>query len=63
MSSTAYGSRKKAIDAKCKDCIYDECDVGTWRQQVAACTSYQCPLHSFRPLPAMSEKELRERYP
>lgn len=45
-------SRKAAIDAKCKECVYDECvpNNGTWRQQTEACTSYDCPLYPFRPI-------------
>ena len=39
-----------AIRAKCKDCIYDEKNVGTWRQQVQGCTSTDCPLYPLRPL-------------
>jgi hypothetical protein len=42
-------SRKKAIDAFCKACIYDPKSAGTWRQQTAACTSKNCPLFAFRP--------------
>ena len=44
-------SRKAAVDAKCKDCIYDDQDVGTWRQQVGACVAVECPLHPIRPMP------------
>jgi len=45
-------SRKKAIDEKCKDCIYDpQSGLGTWRQQIAGCTFVTCPLYPFRPLP------------
>ena len=43
-------SLRKAIDAMCKDCTYDEYDKGTWRQQVAACTIKTCPLHEVRPV-------------
>ena len=43
---------RKAIDNMCKDCTYDELDKGTWRQQVAACTTKTCPLHSVRPVSA-----------
>lgn len=43
-------SLRRAIDAKCKSCIYDpRSGGGTWRQQVAACTSSNCPLHPVRP--------------
>lgn len=43
-------SFRKAINDKCKECIYDEYDKGTWRQQVGACTSPDCPLFSVRPI-------------
>ena len=44
-------SRAAAIAAKCRDCTYDECERGTWRQQVAQCAIVECALHPFRPLP------------
>jgi hypothetical protein len=37
------------VDAKCKQCIYDNCAPGYWRQQVAACTVQTCPLWPVRP--------------
>ncbi len=44
-------SRKAAIDAMCKHCIYDPFSgLGTWRQQVEFCTATGCPLWSVRPL-------------
>lgn len=43
---------KGKIDAKCVECIYDPLDVGTWRQQVARCTSKTCPLYNSRPKPS-----------
>ena len=43
-------SMRKAINEKCKECIYDPMPGnGTWRQQVEACTSKSCPLYEFRP--------------
>ena len=51
MSSPSL-SRAAAIDAKCRDCIYDELSPGSWRDQVAACTISDCPLYAFRPVPA-----------
>lgn len=43
-------SLRKAINDKCKDCIYDpESGLGTWRQQVEACGVVACPLHPYRP--------------
>lgn len=44
-------TRAEAISAKCRDCIYDPGAAGTWRQQVAACESGNCPLFDFRPCP------------
>lgn len=43
-------SLRKAIDMKCKDCIYDpKSGMGTWRQQVEGCTVVKCPLWPVRP--------------
>lgn len=50
--STSRLSLRTAIDAKCRGCIYDPIGgTGTWREQVAACTSRTCPLFQARPLP------------
>lgn len=43
---------RKAIDAKCKDCIYDPVAPGTWRIQVFFCTVRTCPLYEVRPMPS-----------
>jgi hypothetical protein len=42
-------SLRLAINAQCYDCIYDKSDIGTWRQQVEACPSINCPLYCQRP--------------
>lgn len=42
-------SLRAAINAKCKDCIYDRLAGGTWRAQVEACTATTCPLYPYRP--------------
>ena len=43
-------SLRKAIDAKCRSCIYDPASGnGGWREQVSACSSANCPLHPVRP--------------
>lgn len=42
-------SMRAAINAKCKDCIYDSCAPGNWRQQVESCTIITCSLHPYRP--------------
>lgn len=45
-------TRQEAIEAFCKQCIYDPgCGGGTWREQVAQCTACRCPLWHYRPLP------------
>jgi hypothetical protein len=44
-------SLRAAVNAKCKSCIYDPgSGNGTWRKQVEACSSSNCPLHPFRPI-------------
>jgi hypothetical protein len=46
-------SLRTAIDAKCRDCIHDPIGGGgTWREQVEACSSANCPLHPLRPISA-----------
>lgn len=45
-------SLRAFINAKCRECIYDPLSgMGTWREQVGACTSRACPLYPVRPLP------------
>ena len=41
---------RKAIDLKCKECIYDKYALGTWRKQVEECSSPNCSLYDVRPL-------------
>ena len=44
-------SMRKAINDMCKSCIYDPIGgKGTWRQQIEACTSKECPLWPLRPI-------------
>lgn len=42
-------SLRKAINDKCRDCIFDELSPGRWRQQVSACSVSSCPLWPVRP--------------
>ena len=42
-------TRQQAIEAMCRDCIYDELDEGTWRMQVEQCELSNCPLYQYRP--------------
>lgn len=50
-------SMRKAIDAMCKHCIYDENGTGNWRQQVEACTAPKCPLFDLRPVSSGNKGE------
>ena len=50
-------SLRKAINRKCRECIYDQRGPGTWRQQVSGCTSINCPLHPVRPMPTDNTAE------
>jgi|GEM_PF-950831 len=43
------GSLRKAINDKCRDCIYDDLAAGTWLQQVSLCNCPKCPLYDVRP--------------
>jgi len=43
-------SLREAIDAKCKDCIYDEQTRLNWKKQVTLCTCTDCPLYEHRPI-------------
>jgi len=57
---SAKVSLRKAINDKCKECIYDPEDRGNWRQQVQGCTSPKCPLFAVRPISSVeTPPELR----
>lgn len=44
---------RAAINAHCRDCIYDpKSGGGTWREQVAQCSVISCALWPIRPAPA-----------
>lgn len=43
-------SLRKAINYKCKDCIYDPEEKSSWKQQVTDCTENRCPLYNVRPI-------------
>jgi hypothetical protein len=53
-------TRQQAINAKCKDCIYDTMAPGNWRQQVTACTVISCPLYEHRPRSVSGTRAERE---
>ncbi len=50
-------SLRKAIDQKCRACIYDpKSGMGTWREQVGGCLSPDCGLYPVRPMPSRGER-------
>lgn len=53
-------SPQQAINAKCKDCIYDEHNGGTWRDQTEDCTVISCPLYELRPVSAATKRKRSE---
>ena len=55
--SNARLSLRAAINAMCRNCIYDPgSGNGGWREQVQTCSSSNCPLHPVRPLPVKATK-------
>jgi len=44
-------TRQQAINENCKQCLYDPyaAGLGTWKQQIEACTDEECPLYGYRP--------------
>ena len=43
-------TRKQAIEAHCRSCVYDPSNAGTWRQQVTLCACRDCFLWEWRPV-------------
>lgn len=41
-------SLRKAINAKCKDCIFDPLARGSELAQITLCSVKTCPLHEVR---------------
>ena len=54
-------TRAAAINALCWECIYDPNEKGSWRAQVEACLSPECPLYEFRPKTIGSEAKDKEK--
>lgn len=46
---SARPSLRSAINAQCRQCVYDPHEPGTWIDQVARCCGYSCPLYLVRP--------------
>jgi len=43
-------TRKQAINEKCRDCVYDPANGGSWRQQVTLCPCDDCAVWPWRPV-------------
>lgn len=43
-------SLRKAINDKCRDCIYNQSNLGNFRQQVSMCPQIECSLWVVRPV-------------
>jgi hypothetical protein len=52
-------SMRKAINDKCRACIYDPEGQGNWRQQVSACTVTVCALYPYRPVSKPDKRQKR----
>jgi hypothetical protein len=49
-------TRRLAIHAFCRECIYDPSEPKGWRGQVENCTATDCPLYKFRPMSIGAER-------
>ena len=43
-------SLRKAINEKCRDCVYDKANLGNFVQQVSMCPQFDCSLWEVRPV-------------
>ena len=50
MNLAKRSSLRAAINNKCRSCIFDEENVGSWLVQVTLCSCKDCPLYSVRPV-------------
>ena len=55
-------SLRRAIDAHCKGCCYDNACPGTWRAQVTLCPIIGCELYNVRPTTHMNPESVIEYY-
>ena len=49
-SSNKPRSLRKAINEKCRSCVFDKANKGNWRQQVTLCSDHECELYLVRPV-------------
>ena len=50
MNESKRNSLRGAINNKCRSCIFDEANAGSWLVQVTLCSCKDCPLYSVRPI-------------
>ncbi len=43
-------SLRQAINSKCRSCVFDDANVGSWLVQVTLCSCKSCPLYEVRPV-------------
>lgn len=56
-------TRQQAINAHCRSCICDEDNGGRWTEQVGVCSSTDCPLWQYRPIPSNASEWVKLRDP
>ena len=50
MNESKRNSLRRAINNKCRSCIFDEANAGSWLVQVTLCSCKDCPLYEVRPV-------------
>jgi len=56
-------TRQAAIKDYCRSCICDEENGGRWTEQTALCSTIECPLWRFRPVPRTAANWVKARDP
>jgi len=56
------GGLRALVNAHCCECIYDELEPGTWRNQVKNCPVVNCSLYPVRPQPRSASKTDLNKY-
>ena len=55
-------SLRKAIDAMCKQCVYDPLAGGSWRRQTSECEVVDCALWEYRPLDSRAKSTQKKMF-
>ena len=59
----SHETRRTAINEYCRSCICDEANGGRWTEQTAACSTVDCHLWRFRPVPRTAADWVKARDP